>query len=363
MDNTEACIALNMLSGMGPVRMQRLLTRFGSPSDILSARPTDLCQVQGIGTEMANTITHWQDTVNLQEELALIAHHGAEVITRESKCYPRALKEIHDPPIVLYVKGTLLPADTNAIAIVGTRQPSHYGQEAAKKLSYQLAYSGLTVVSGLARGIDALAHTGAIAAKGRTIAVLGSGLASLYPAENRELASRIIAQGAVISEFPMRRKPDRQTFPIRNRIVSGMTFGTLVVECGIRSGAMITANQAGEQGRSLYAVPAPIDRPSSQGCNRLIQQGARLVMSAADVLDEMQTLFAHPPELETSRPAIALSAIEEKIYTSIGEAETPIDHIIKKSGLPSGDVSSTLLTLEMKRVVKQLPGKHFVKLI
>ena len=219
-------------------------------------------------------------------------------------------------------------------------------------------------MSGLARGIDTAAHQGALAAKGRTIAVLGSGLMNLYPPENDALAEKIAGCGAVVTEFPMTVAPDRETFPQRNRIVSGWSDGLLVVEAGLKSGALITAGQAADQGRSLYVVPGPIDRSTSAGSNRLIQQGAKLVMGAEDILEDLQILLPESFGLQpTPARTVQLTGNEQAIYDAITQEETPIDTLIAKSGLPPGTVSSTLLLLEMKRLVKQLPGQHFVKLL
>ena len=364
MTETEACIALNMVPKLGPVRLRRLLDIFETPQRILLAQSNELRGVEGIGPEIADSIAHWETHVDLAAELARIADFGAHVITQADAGYPPLLREIHNPPIVLYVWGELLERDRHAISIVGSRKTSHYGLECAKKLSYQLAYAGLTVVSGLARGIDTAAHQGALAAKGRTVAVLGSGLGCLYPPENQALAEKIAASGAVVTEFPMSVSPDTQTFPQRNRIVSGWSDGLLVIEAGLKSGALITAGQAAEQGRSLYVVPGPIDRSTSMGSNRLIQEGAKLVMGAADILDDLQILLPQKAQLEpTPARAIQLSDQERAVYDSITEGETAIDAIIMKSGLPPGTVSSTLFALEMKRLVKQLPGQHFVKLL
>jgi DNA processing protein len=321
--------------------------------------------VEGIGNDVADQIAHWETTVDLPAELERIRQFGANVITADSPLYPRQLREIHAPPIVLYVWGELTERDQHAIAVIGSRRTTHYGMESAKKLSYQLAYAGLTVISGLARGIDTAAHQGALAAKGRTIAVIGSGLSKLYPPENAALAEKIRSgNGAVVSEFSMEIEPDRQTFPMRNRIISGWSHGILVVEAGLNSGALITVSQALEQGRSVYAVPGHINAPSAQGSNRLIQQGAKLVMDASDLLDDMQLLL---PETKPS-PEAAVRALplltddERRIYEAIMGTETSIDDIATKSELPSGTVSSVLLRLELMRLVKQLPGKYFVKL-
>ncbi|MEY2537866.1 MAG: processing protein [Verrucomicrobiota bacterium] len=365
MNPTDACIALNMLPTMGPVRLRRLLEIFQTPDAILAAKRDQLRKVEGIGNEVVDQITNWESIVDLGAELARIREFGADVITQESPMYPKSLREIHAPPIVLYIWGEIQERDQHAIGVIGSRRTTHYGLESAKKLSYQIAYAGLTVISGLARGIDTAAHQGALAAKGRTIAVIGSGLLEIYPPENRELAEKIRnGNGAIVSEFSMQIQPDRQTFPMRNRIISGWSHGILVVEAGLNSGALITASQALEQGRSVYAVPGHINAPSAMGSNRLIQQGAKLVMSAADVLDDLQILLPETkPSAEAAvRPLPPLSSDERLVYEAIDSAETPIDRITAKCDLPSGTVSSTLLRLELKRLVKQLPGKYFVKL-
>ena len=365
MNSTEACIALNMLPTIGPVRLRKLLQVFETPERILSARGSALRGVDGVGAEVAEQITTWESIVDLPAELERIREFGAEVITAESPTYPRQLREIHAPPIVLYVWGELNERDQHAIGVIGSRRTTHYGSESAKKLSYQLAYAGLTVVSGLARGIDTSAHQGALAAKGRTIAVIGSGLRKLYPPENAGLAEKIASgNGAVVSEFSMDVEPDRQTFPMRNRIIAGWSHGILVVEAGLNSGALITASQALEQGRTVYAVPGHINAPTAHGSNRLIQQGAKLVMEAGDILDDLEVLLpeAKPSPQAAARPLPTLTDDERRVYDAINATETSIDDIATKSDLPSGSVSSTLLRLELKRLVKQLPGKYFVKL-
>jgi DNA processing protein len=363
MNNLEACVALNMIPQMGPVRLRRLLERFGSAENILLARTDQLSAVDGIGRALADNITRWQEFADPASELKKAADLGAHVITAQDEEYPSALREIHDPPIVLYVRGHLTERDRHTVAVVGSRKCSHYATECAKKLSFQMAYAGLTVVSGLARGIDTAAHQGALAAKGRTIAVIGSGLGELYPPENAELAERIAASGAVVSEFPIDTKPDRQTFPIRNRIVTGMSFGVLVVEAGANSGALISANMAAEQGRTLYAVPGRIDSPAALGSNRLIQQGAKLVISVDDILDDLPLVFKNRPDLPVAAPIADLTPDQQKILDALGTDETALDSVIATSGLTAAAVSSTLLALEMRRLVKQLPGKRFVKLV
>ncbi|MEY2439452.1 MAG: processing protein [Verrucomicrobiota bacterium] len=350
---------------MGPVRLRKLLEVFEVPDKVLAAKRDQLRKIDGIGSEVADQIVAWESIVDLGAELERVREFGATVITQESPSYPKSLREIHAPPIVLYVWGEILERDRHAIGVIGARRTTHYGLESAKKLSYQIAYAGLTVISGLARGIDTAAHQGALAAKGRTIGVIGSGLLEIYPPENLALAEKIRnGNGAIVSEFSMQVQPDRQTFPMRNRIISGWSHGILVVEAGLNSGALITATQAVEQGRSVYAVPGHITAPSAMGSNRLIQQGAKLVMSANDILDDLQILLPEtkPSSEAAARPLPDLSTDERRVYDAIDSAETPIDRISAKCNLPSGTVSSTLLRLELKRLVKQLPGKYFIKL-
>jgi len=365
MTPTEASIALNMLPTMGPVRLRKLLEVFETPERILTAKRDALRAVEGIGREVVDQIANWESLVDLAAELKRVRDFGATVITAESPFYSRQLREIHSPPIVLYVWGELNERDQHAIAVIGSRRTTHYGLESAKKLSYQLAYAGLTVISGLARGIDTAAHQGALAAKCRTIAVIGSGLSKLYPPENAALAEKIRSgNGAIVSEFSMEIEPDRQTFPMRNRIISGWSQGLLVVEAGANSGALISVAQALEQGRNVYAVPGDINAPTAIGSNRLIQQGAKLVMDASDILDDLQILLpeAKPAPDAAVRALPELSDDERRVYEAIRETETSIDDIAAKAELPSGIVSSTLLRLELKKLVKQLPGKYFVKL-
>src|SRR5579864_7992262 len=330
MTSTEACIALNMLPTMGPVRLRKLLEVFQTPEQVLAARRDDLRKVDGVGREVVDQISNWESIVDLPAELNRIKDFGAIVITQFSQQYPKSLREIHSPPIVLYVWGEIQERDHHAIGIIGARRTTHYGSESAKKLAYQLAYAGLTVISGLARGIDTAAHQGALAAKGRTIAVIGSGLSKLYPPENKALAEKIRnGNGAVVSEFSMEIEPDRQTFPMRNRIISGWSHGILVVEAGVNNGALITAAQALEQGRSVYAVPGHINAPSAMGSNRLIQQGAKLVVDASDILDDLQILLPEGRSLPQAavRELPPLSDEERRVFDAIEATETAIDKI------------------------------------
>jgi DNA processing protein len=365
-DSREALIALNLIEGVGPVRARSLLEHFGDAPKILAAPKSALLRVRNIGDETAEAIATWEKTIDLGGELKRISDFGCHVLIQSDENYPASLREIYDPPLVLYVKGELTAKDKNAVAMVGSRSTTHYGIETARKLAYQLAYVGVTVVSGGARGIDTAAHQGALAAKGRTVAVLGTGINLIFPPENAELFGRIAENGAVITQFPFNRNGDRQSFAIRNRIIAGMTLGTVVVEADLHSGALITSNFATEYGRQVFAVPGRIDSPRSKGCHDLIKKGAKLCEGAEDILSEFEYLFPgsnRPPSPgETGvLPALELSENEQKVYDALDEEERSIDEVIRKSGLPSSAVSVALLGLEMKRVVKQLPGKLFVR--
>ena len=365
-DAKEALVALNLIEHVGPVRVRQLLDHFGEAPAILRASRQELLRVAGIGEETATAIAGWEQSVDLAAELERIRDYGCHVLIPADAEYPPLLREIYDPPIVLYVRGQLSERDRGGVAMVGSRLASHYGIETARRLSYQLAYAGVTVVRGGARGVATAAHQGARPAKGRALAVRGNGLDYVFPPENAQLYERIAKQGAVITQFPFRRKADKQTFPIRNRIVSGMTLGTVVIEAGINSGALITANMAVDHGRQLFAVPGRIDSPQSKGCHDLIKQGAKLCEGAEDILSEFEYLF--PPPNRPASPAasgvlstVTLSDAEQNVLAALEADERGIDEIIRASGLPAATVSVTLFGLEMKRLVRQLPGKRFVR--
>lgn len=366
MDPREALVALNLTEHVGPVRARLLLAHFGDPVAVLGASRAQLLQVSGIGAETADAISAWEANIDLGAELKRIADFGCRIITQADDEYPELLRQIYDPPVVLYVRGKLLPKDKNSVAMVGSRMSTYYGIEMARKLAYQLAYLGVTVVSGGARGVDSAAHQGALSAKGRTVAVLGTGINICWPPENQPLYERIAENGAIITQFPFNRPGDKQSFPIRNRIVAGMTLGTVVVEANLTSGALITANFANEYGRQVFSVPGRIDSPRSKGCHDLIKKGAKLCEGAEDILSEFEYLF--PPSnkpaspSETGQlPAVELSENEQKVYDTLEEEQFSMDEIIRKSGLPASAASVALLSLEMKRIIRQLPGKIFVK--
>ena len=366
MDSHEALVALNLIENVGPVRVRQLLQHFGDPPAILSASETELTRVKGIGHETAAAIASWEKTIDLGGEMKRIEQFGCQILSQQDEAYPALLRQIYDPPVVLYVKGNLLAKDKNSVAMVGSRMTTHYGIEIARKLAYQLGYLGVTVISGGARGIDSAAHQGALSGKGRTIAVLGTGINLIWPPENNQLYERITENGALVTQFPFNRPGDKQSFPIRNRIVAGMSLGTVVVEANLTSGALITANFANEYGRQVFAVPGRIDSPRSKGCHDLIKKGAKLCEGAEDILSEFEYLF--PPSNKQASaaqtgqlPALELSENEQRVYDMLAEEECSIDEVIRKSGLPASAVSVALLSLEMKRIIRQLPGKLFVR--
>ncbi len=366
MNSTEALIALNMIEKIGPIRLRHLLEMFESPESVLGASKEKLAMVDGIGNDTAIKIADWENQVDLAGELKRIREYDCKVVTQLDSIYPASLREIYDPPIVLYVKGSLVERDHHGVAIVGSRMTTPYGLESARRLAYQLGQAGVTVVSGGARGIDTAAHQGSLRSEGRTIAVIGSGLDIVYPSENRELFDRITMKGAVMTQFPFRRKADRQTFPIRNRIVAGMSLGTLVVEANRTSGALITANMAVDYGRQVFAIPGRIDSPRSKGCHALIKNGAKLCENAEDILSEFEYLF--PPSIQSQNEqssasaSIPLSEEETVLWKLLEGSESHLDDLIRGSRLPTARVSVLLMGMEMKRLVKRLPGQTYQRL-
>ncbi len=357
MDEREAYISLNMMERVGPVVVRSLVEVLGSAAAVFEADEEALLRANGVGRELAGAIARQRDSIDCQAELERAARCGARMVTPLDEEYPAPLREIYDPPLALYVRGELLRRDRHAVAVVGTRRPTHYGRSVAEQFSMQLATAGMTIASGLAMGIDTVAHQGALKVKGRTIAVLGSALDCLYPRENAGLATRIAEQGAVVSEFPFGRKPDKTTFPMRNRIVSGLSMGVLVVEAGAKSGARITADQALEQGRSVFAVPGRIDSPASAGTNDLIKRGARPATCVEDVLQEFECLF-RPSELTGGgHQRVELAPDEQQVVDLLAEGEKNIDELIRGAGLNPARAGALVIGLEMKKVVRTLPGR------
>jgi len=348
-----------MMERVGPVGVRSLQQSLGSVAAVFDAEAEALAGAPGIGREFAAAVVRQRDHVDWRGEEERASAMGARILTPCDPEYPRALAEIHDPPLALYVKGSLLAGDRHAIAVVGTRKPTHYGRDQAGRLSYGLAKAGMTVVSGLARGVDTESHEAALNASGRTIAVLGGALDCIYPSSNKGLADRIGSSGAVISEFPLGRQPDKTTFPMRNRIVSGLSMGVVVVEAGLRSGALITCAQAAAQGRLVFAIPGRVDVPSAAGCLSLIRDGAKLVTCLDDILQEFEYLVPPGVAMEPARdgPVSPLSGEEAKLAAVLEEGECDVDGLIRSSGLSPAAVNATLFSMEMKRVVRMLPGR------
>jgi DNA processing protein len=364
MNDTERLIILNMVEDIGSVRTQALLGHFGSLENVFKANGEEIGRVKEIGMNIGDRVPQAIRDIDLKKEMGLIKKYGVNVVTFLDKDYPENLKNIYDPPVVLYVKGKILPEDKLAIAIVGSRLASFYGLQTAERLGFELASHGITVVSGLARGIDSSAHKGALKAKKRTIAVLGSGLANIYPEEHKELAQRISESGAVASEFPMTMIPDKGNFPRRNRVISGLSLGVVCVEAAEKSGALITCDAALEQGREVFAVPGKVDSITSKGTNKLIKQGAKLAQGTEDILEELNMHdmgnFSNC-QGGNLRSCPALDKDESLVYNLLSSDPKYIDDICRESGIALSRISKILLNLEIKKFVRQMPGKNFVK--
>jgi DNA processing protein len=361
MTDRQAYILFNMMEGIGPVRVRSLIEALGSMQAVVEADEQELMRGKAVGPELARSIAKQRQTLDPAQEEATAEARGYRVVTFIDPGYPEPLKTIYDPPLALYIWGTLEAKDRHGMALIGSRRTSNYGRQVADRLAYQLARTGFTVNSGLARGIDTAAHEGAIKGGGRTLAVLGGALDKFYPPENRVLAEKIAEQGAVISEFPFGREPDRTTFPMRNRIVSGLSMGVVVVEAGIKSGALHTANAAAEQGRTIFAVPGRIDSAFSGGSHQLIKTGAKLVEDVDDILQEFEFLIPKKKqEMEqdlTMRPEVQLSAEEQAMVKALAPGEQDVDTLARLVELPAAKISALLIGLEMKRVIRMLPGR------
>ena len=355
-------LCLSLISGVGPRTLTALIDHFESATAVLDAPRRELAKVQGVGSKIASAVASARDSIDVDAEWNLCQQENINILTRPDPTYPRMLREIHDPPATLFCRGTLIADDNLAIGIVGSRHATRYGLAQAERLAGSLARAGMTIVSGLARGIDAAAHRGALDAGGRTIAVLGSGVLNIYPPEHQDLASAVAASGSLMSESPPRFQPLSGSFPQRNRIITGLSLGVIVVEAAQRSGALISARHAMEQGREVFAVPGRVDSRSSRGCHQLIRDGARLVESADDVLDELGPLvesltrednsqIRHPGELK-------LNEMEQKVLQGIGDEATSIDQVVAETGLPVAKVLSTLSVLEMRRLIHRISGSQ-----
>lgn len=364
-DELVDTLRLCLVSGVGPRIRKALLERFGSAKAVLAAAPSELRDVFGVGPKLTHNIANADHEIDVEAEIALCREHSINILTESHASYPRVLREIHDPPGVLFVRGQLKPNDALAIGIVGTRHGTQYGLRQAERLAGALARAGLTVISGLARGIDAAAHRGAMNAGGRTIGVLASGVMNIYPPEHVALADEVAAHGALISESPPHSAPLSGTFPQRNRLISGLSLGVIVVEAAERSGALITARHAMEQGREVFAVPGNVDSRTSRGCHQLIRDGAKLIESADDVLEELGPLVEAAPRDDGQvihHPAeLLLNELEQQVLSAIGGEATSIDQIVSETGLPVSQILSTLSVLEMRRIVRRLSGTTVIR--
>ena len=364
-DSLAATLRLILVSGVGPITRKALLEHFGSAQAVLDAPASQLQRVPGVGPKLSQLIAGAKHEIDVETEIQTCRDNGVAIVTEDQSVYPRMLREIHDPPGVLFLLGELRAEDAIAVAIVGTRHSTLYGDQQAERLAGGLARAGITVVSGLARGIDAAAHRGAIAAGGRTIAVLGSGVLNVYPPEHKDLAKDVIRHGALLSEAPPLMQPMSGMFPQRNRIITGMSLGVVVVEAAERSGALVSAKHAMEQGREVFAVPGRVDSRTSRGCHQLIRDGAKLVESVDDILEELGPLVQTTPSkdgLLVRRPAeLQLNVQEQTVLNAIEAQPTSIDQVVTTSRLPVSRVLSTISVLEMRRLIRRVSGNLVVR--
>jgi DNA processing protein len=357
MDSLHYYIGFNLVQGIGPMRLRALIEAFGDVERAWHA-PAPALRAAGLDRRSLNNLLAGRVQLDLEREAERIAEAGVRVITWEDHDYPGLLREIYDPPPVLYVRGTIEPEDAWAIAVVGTRRISAYGREVTHRLSTEIAHSGLTIVSGLARGVDGVAHRAALEAGRRTIAVLGCGVDYIYPSEHRSLARDIMAHGALVSEYPLGTQPEARNFPARNRIISGLSMGVLITQAGKGSGALITSDYAGEQGRDVFAVPGSILAAGSAGTNQLIQDGAHVVLEAADILRELNLTMVS--EQSQARDILPASAAEEALLSQLRQEPKHVDDLGRAAGLPIEEVTSTLALMELKGMVRRVGGMKYV---
>jgi DNA processing protein len=342
---------------------KKLMERFDDPAQVFRAKTTDLAQVEGLRRQVVQGIAQRRFSQDPQRVLKELEDQGARMVIFPDPDYPEPLREIHDPPMVLYTKGLAVPAKTTFIAVVGSRNSTPYGVKTAENLAQGLARRGLGIVSGLARGIDSAAHWGCLAGRGFSVGVLGTGIDSVYPASNKKLFEAMGEKGAVITEFPLETPPEPKNFPIRNRLISGLARGVIVVEATMKSGSLITASVALEQGREVFAVPGSVHSFKSKGCHFLIKQGAKLVENADDVLDELGLNYAYAAKKDSfTEPALPpLEENEKRVYDLLGDYPVHIDDIVREGNMEPGTASAVLMRMELKGIVRQLPGKLFVR--
>ena len=367
MDPKQYWVALNMVVGVGKTLFHRLVKTFGSPQQVFRSSLKDLMRVERVSEKVAREIKKFEVEKHVEREWHFIDKLGLEVLSLDCPGYPPLLKAIYDPPPVLYFKGKNLDEYPVPLAVVGTRMPTNYGKIVTDALCNRLSSMGICIVSGLARGIDTLAHKSALEAGGDTIAVFGCGLSHIYPPENRQLRDKIAGQGTIVSEFPVTMRPDRNNFPARNRVISGLSHGTVVIEAGEKSGALITAEFALEQGREIFAVPGNINSPNSKGTNRLLKTGAILVEGPDSIVQELSAkvqnfLEEKQQAAKKSSDVPGLSTIERQVLAVLSQEEKHIDIIIENSRLSPAQVSATLVQLELNGLIRQFEGKLFVAL-
>lgn len=352
-------LALRAVPGVGVILFQRLLEKFTDPGRVFAAAPAELLQVKGVRPPVVRAIKDFAAWDRCQAVLARLRRGGVETITWHDARYPRSLRQIPYAPPFFFLKGSLLPEDECAVALVGTRQPTAYGRRVAAQLATELARRGITVISGLARGIDTIAQRAVVTAGGRTLGILGCGLDFVYPPENKDLYRQVVAQGALITEFPLGTPPEAHNFPIRNRLISGLARAVVIIEAGDQSGALITANYALEQGREVLAVPGPIDSPASVGTNRLLQQGAKPLLSLADLLEELGARTKTESQKVLDVPGARTREVDPLVELLSTEPQH-LDEIIAASGQSAAVVLSRLTFLELQGLIRELPGKFYV---
>lgn len=361
MDETDAWLIMNA-SPLAPARQRSLVAAFGGEAlSVLEAKEAELLAVEGITRQHVQMLRRTQQELDVADLRQQMMYYGVRLLPWTSPDYPRLLKETPDPPALLFVQGELIRRDELAVAIVGTRKCSPYGAQVARRLAGDLARRGFTIVSGMAMGIDAEAHLGALEAGGRTIAVMASGPNITYPASHKELREKIASQGAVLTEYAFGTPPLRELFPARNRVIAGLSLGTIVVEAPRKSGALITATLAAEYGREVFAVPGSIDSPLSGGCHELIKNGARLVEMAEDVLEGLGIMLEAAP-IASPRPEVALSSDEQAVLEALSFQPRHVDELIAETQMPIARVNSALMLLEMKGLARRFPGNMYVRI-
>ncbi len=360
-DNLKLWLALGRVRHLGPVMIRRLLGHFRTPDRIFGASERELLGVQDVGPRLAESILKGPDMAFCEKQLEIVEKRGFRIVTAGSPEYPERLSQIYDPPHLIFTKGEIRPEDEKAVAIVGSRKATHYGKSMAERIAGELASAGVTVVSGFARGVDSVSHRAAADAKGRTLAVFGCGLDIIYPPENRKLYAELPEHGALISEFPCGSKPEPQNFPRRNRIISGVSLGVVVIEAGERSGALLTARHALEQNREVFAVPGNITSTASSGTNELIKQGAHLVTSGEDILTQLEFILPKETTSQVTVPPPDLEPEQTKLYEILTDEPIHVDTISRRLGIDVPRILTTLLEMELMGVVQQVPGKKFVK--